>query len=264
MVKKRKKTKPKPRTKARKIKKLTKPETDFFSKRIPTGINGFDKLIGGGLVNESVCLLVGGAGSGKTIFATQFLIEGVKRNEPGVFITFEEKKDRFYSEMKSLGWNLEELEKKKKIAFIEYTPEQVKKMLEEGGGEVEVIIEEMKAKRIVIDSISSFALLFESELEKREAALALFGLLRKWKVTSILTLEHEPSVKKGSVHISTPLEFEVDGIVILYFVRPDGTRIRELEILKMRGTEHSRGIYCFEIGKKGIKIKGRAKYTRIG
>ncbi len=275
MAKKRKKVKPrvqkraKAKTKAKPVK--TKPRIskekareNLLKKRITSGIPGFDKLISGGFINESVCLVVGGAGSGKTIFATQFLIEGLRQNEPGVFITFEEKKDRFYNEMKTLGWDLTELEKKKKFAFIEYTPEQVKKMLEEGGGEVEVVIEEIKAKRIVIDSITSFTLLFESELEKREAALSLFELLRKWKVTSLLTLEHEPSVKKGSVIIATPLEFEVDGIVILYFIRPDGTRIRELEILKMRGTEHSRGIFGFDIGKKVIKIRGKAKYTHLG
>ncbi|MBU2497250.1 MAG: AAA family ATPase [Nanoarchaeota archaeon] len=281
MPKKRKKVKPRiklrtqKRAKAKPVKRISKTKTkpriskekareDFLKKRITSGIPGFDKLIDGGFVNESVCLVVGGAGSGKTIFATQFLLEGLRQNEPGVFITFEEKKDRFYNEMKTLGWDLTELEKKKKFAFIEYTPEQVKKMLQEGGGEVEVVIEEIKAKRIVIDSITSFALLFESELEKREAALALFELLRKWKVTSILTLEHEPSMKKGSVRISTPLEFEVDGIVILYFLRTNNERIREFEILKMRGTEHSRGVFRFEIGKKGIKIKGKSKYIKIG
>ncbi|MEK6852467.1 MAG: ATPase domain-containing protein [Nanoarchaeota archaeon] len=224
--------------------------------RIPSGVPGFDKLAEGGLLSESVNLVVGGAGSGKTIFAFQFLIQGAKRGEPGIYVTFEEKKDRIYHDLGELGWDLEELEKKKKIAIIEYTPEQVKKMLEEGGGEIEALIERMKAKRIVIDSITSFALLFESELERREASLALFELLRGWNTTAILTLEQEMTEERAAEHIASALEFEADSIILLYFFRPDGSRIRAVEILKMRGTNHSRAMNRFEISKGGIKIKG--------
>lgn len=229
---------------------------------IPSGISGMDKLIGGGVQKGSVMLFVGGAGSGKTVFATQFLVEGAKRGEPGVFITFEEKKARFYLEMKALGWNLAELEKKKLFTFIEYTPEQVKKMLEEGGGEIEVAIEEVKAKRIVIDSISSFALLFESELVKREAALSLFELLRKWDVTTLLTLEDEPIAGMATEHISSPIEFEVDGIILLYFARTSSGRVRGLEVLKMRGVQHARQIYGFEIGRGGVRISSRVVHLK--
>ena len=229
---------------------------------IPSGIHGLDGLIGGGIQKDSVVLFVGGAGSGKTVFATQFLVEGAKRGEPGVFITFEEKKSRFYSEMQALGWNLAELEKKKLFTFIEYTPEQVRKMLEEGGGEIEVAIEEMKAKRIVIDSISSFALLFENELVKREAALSLFELLRKWNVTTLLTLEEEPVIGMAVEHIASPIEFEVDGIILLYFARTNAGRVRGLEVLKMRGVQHSRQILGFEIGKGGVKISKKVVHLK--
>ena len=182
--------------------------------RISSGIPKFDELIGKGFLRDTVNLIVGGAGSGKTIFATQFLVDGAKIGEPGILVTFEEKKNRFYADMKGLGWDLEDLEKKKKFALIEYTPEQVKKMLEEGGGEIEVVIENIKAKRLVIDSISSFALLFETDLEKREAALSLFELLKKWKVTALLTLEQEPTIGMTAEHIASPLEF-TDAFIAL-------------------------------------------------
>ncbi len=242
--------------------KATKKHT-VTRERISSGSKGFDKLIGKGFPRNSINVVVGGAGSGKTVFGTQFLVEGAKRGEPGVFVTFEEKKDRFYGDMRSLGFNLEELEKKKKFAFIEYTPEQVKKMLEEGGGEIEIVIEEIKAKRVVIDSITSFTLLFESEIEKREASLALFEMLRKWEVTTLLTLEQEAALKLTVDHIASPLEFEVDGIILLYFVRPDGKRLREIEILKIRGTEHSKEIFNFKIGRGGISITGKGKFARL-
>lgn len=234
-------------------KKLRKPQPN----RISSGIKGFDRLIEGGLLPKSVNLVVGGSGSGKTIFALQFLVDGALKGEGGIYVTFEEKRERMYEDMARFGWDLAALEKKRKLVIIEYTPEQVKKMLEEGGGEIERIIEETKAKRMVIDSITSFALLFESELEKREASLALFELLRKWDCTSILTLQQEENRRDKIVeHVSTALEFEADSIILLYFPRPDGTRIRELEVLKMRGTAHSKKMYRFHIANKGVVIGG--------
>ena len=100
--------------------------------RVPTGIPGLDKLIQGGLVKNSANLVAGGTGTGKTIFAIQFLVEGVKRKEPGIYITFEEKKKKVYLDMLEFGWDLEKYEKEGLFNFLEYTPEQVKNILTEG------------------------------------------------------------------------------------------------------------------------------------
>ncbi len=222
-------------------------------KKVVTGINGFDKLIENGFEKNSANVIVGGSGSGKTIFATQFLIEGMKKNEKTLYVTFEEKKDQFYKNMKEFGWNLEELEKKRLFFFLEYTPGKVKTMLEEGGGAIENIILKQGISRIVIDSITSFALLFEKELEKREAALALFNMIGSWNCTSLLTLEEDPVISKGFTTAKT-IEFESDSITLLYYVPQKGERKRFLEVLKMRGVEHSKKIHEFEITSKGIKV----------
>ncbi|MBI5149132.1 circadian clock protein KaiC [Candidatus Pacearchaeota archaeon] len=223
--------------------------------KIASGIINFDKLCGGGFNRDSVNLVVGGAGSGKTIFAIQFLIGGIKAGEPGLYITFEEKKEELYRNMKEFGWDLEKLEKEKLFVFVEYTPEKVRTMLEEGGGIIENIVQKNKIKRIVIDSITSFELLFDSEIAKREAALTLFDMTREWGCISMLTLERELTETDLHSVSSTPLEFEVDGIILLYFLRENGTRQRSLEILKMRGTTHSRKVHTFEITDTGIKIQ---------
>ncbi len=224
--------------------------------RIPTGIQNFDSLIENGFEKNSTNLLVGSSGSGKTIFATQFLVEGMKRGEKCLYITFEEKKKQFYTNMLDFGWNLEEYEKKDLFKFLEYTPIKVKTMLEEGGGTIETVVLGEKISRIVIDSITSFALLFEDELARREAALALFNMIKKWSCTSLLTSEEEPlEDKKAS---SKSLEFESDSIIMLYFIREKNQRQRYLEILKMRGTRHSKKTYKFSIGKSGIIIEKEA------
>jgi circadian clock protein KaiC len=233
-------------------KKSEKNCNNFNLQRIPTGIPGFDGLIEGGFEGNSVNLVVGGSGSGKTIFALQFLIEGIKKGENALYITFEEKKDEFFRNMRAFGWDLEKYEQEGKFMFLEYNPEKVKIMLEEGGGAVESVVIGHNIKRIVIDSITSFALLFNDELSKREAALSLFDIIRKWNCTSLLTLEEEPSERReGS---SKSIEFEADSIIIIYFVRYKGKRDRFIEVLKMRGTKHSTEIHLFEMGKNGIVV----------
>ncbi|MBI5391530.1 hypothetical protein HZB00_00855 [Candidatus Woesearchaeota archaeon] len=220
--------------------------------RIPTGISGFDSLVQGGFKKNSINLVAGGAGSGKTIFAIQFLVQGaLQKNEPGVYITFEEKKEKLYEDMLDFGWDLEKLEKEGKFIFLEYTPEQVKKVLIEGGGTIEAVIAKTKAKRLVIDSITSFALLYQEELSKKEASLALFDLITDWGCTAVLTSEDDDH--KGSF-IAAALEFEVDSIILLYYVKQKGARVRAMEILKMRGTKHPGKTFAFNITDKGVVI----------
>lgn len=221
------------------------------NKRVPTGISNLDPLIEGGFKRNSVNLVAGGAGSGKTIFAMQFIMDGLKKGEPGIFITFEEKKKKFYEDMLEFGWDLQRYEEQNKFVFLEYTPEQVKKILTEGGGIVEAILEKIKARRIVIDSITSFSLLYEDELTKKEAALSLFELIDKWNCTGILTSQDE--ARNGHT-ITAAMEFEVDGIIVLYHVKKKGIRRRAIEILKMRGTKIPEKTVALDITDKGIKI----------
>jgi len=220
--------------------------------RLSTGIKGFDRFIEGGFEKKSVNLVVGGSGSGKTIFAVQFLMAGLEAGENVIYITFEEKKEEFYSNMQRFGWNLEEYEKKGKFFFLEYSPEKVQTMLEEGGGAIESIVLKYNISRIVIDSVTSFALLFEQELKRREAALNLFNIIRNWKCTSLLTLEDEQPGTSDAV--SSSIEFEADSIIILYFLRRKLRRERFIEVLKMRGTHHSTEIHTFDIKDKGIVV----------
>lgn len=240
------------RSRPRSTKELSREKLKIV--RVPTGIPGFDRLIEGGVEINSVNLVVGGSGTGKTVFSTQFLIEGLKRGETCLFVTFEETKDEFYSNAYTFGWDLTEYEKKNKFFFLEYSPEKVMAMLEEGGGEIESIVTKYNIRRLVMDSVSSFALLFNDELAKRESALVLFEMIRKWNVTSMLTLQEDAEARTGGY--TTSLEFEADSIILLYFIRHQGERRRFIEVLKMRGTNHSTKTYPLNIGKQGVMIGG--------
>ncbi len=246
--------------------------------RVSTGIKDLDNLVEGGFEKNSTNLIIGDGGSGKTIFGVQFLIEGMKKGESCLYITFEEKKQDFYINMINLGFDLEKFEKEENFFFIEYTPEKVKSMLEEGGGIIEGLILRKKIKRVVIDSMTSFGMLFGNDLDKRQSLLSLFSMLKKWQCTSLLTYEGNTQDNKIAPDV---LELESDSIIIFSYARSKkdfgktnvfrsspnlrtksegfGDRERYLEILKMRGTKHSSQLYNFFIGKGGISINQDTK-----
>lgn len=226
-------------------------------KRIPSGIPGFDKITEGGLQTGTALMVRGGTGTGKTIFGIQYLYFGAaKQNEPGVFISFAESKDSVYQHGLVFGWNFEELEKKEKFVFIKYAPHEVVKIMEEGGGTIRDTIESIGAKRLVIDSLTAYALLFENEYRSNESILDLFDMLKKWNCTTIVT--SEKSVYPTEVDPER-LGFLTDGIINFYHLRDGGARARAMEVIKMRDTNHSNKIWKFEIEKSGIVIKGEIK-----
>jgi circadian clock protein KaiC len=220
--------------------------------RVPTGIREFDKMVGGGFVRRSNNLIAGSAGSGKTIFAIEYLVRGITEyNEVGMYLTFEERKESLYEDMMEFGWDLAKLESEGKFIFLHYKPEQMMKIITEGGGVIESIMQDSKVKRLVIDSITSFALLYKDTLAKKEAALGLFELISKWGVTCLMTSEEESAYEKT---MAATLEFEVDSIILMYHIKVEGKRERAIEILKMRGTNHSQDTVLLDITKQGIKI----------
>lgn len=235
------------------VKKKQRKTVSYDMRRISTGIPGLDALVDNGFKEKSANLVAGNAGSGKTIFAIQFLLEGIRRGEPGIYITFEERKNKTYADMRSFGWDLEKYERDGKFVFLEFTPEQVKKILIEGGGQIENIIEKINAKRLVIDSITSFSLLYEDELTKKEAALSLFDLINRWGCTAVMTSQQERNGAREA-EVSAALEFEVDSIIILYHSKMDGFRKRAMEILKMRGTKIPEKAYPITIDSNGLRI----------
>lgn len=220
--------------------------------RVHSGIPGLDDVMSGGFKHNSVNLVGGGAGAGKSIFAMQYLVEGIRQhNENGIYVSFEESSEKIREDMKSLGWNIEKLEKENKLTILYYSPEQVQKLIESGGGVVRDLIEQTKAKRVVFDSLTAFTLLHENELQKRKAILHLFDMIYKLNVTAVLTGEHEPDPEK---HKSTVVEFEVDSVVLLYNLRKGDVRERSLEVFKMRGSKHANKIFPMKIDDNGVSI----------
>jgi circadian clock protein KaiC len=219
--------------------------------RVPTGIEGLDEAMSGGFIANSINLISGSPGSGKSIFAMQYLVSGItKYNEHGVYITFEEKKDKIIQYMKSFGFDLQEHIDKKQLDIIELSPNDIIKTIEnEVLGVKYKVVKEIKAKRIVIDSMSAYTMLFSDLVQRRQAHMSLFETLRDWNVTALLTAEYDVES-----HEPSPIDFEVDCIVWLYNMKKNDVRTRALEIYKMRGSKHLQKTFPLEISDKGIVI----------
>lgn len=221
--------------------------------RVTTGIKGLDKLTEGGFEKNSAVLVAGGGGSGKSIFGTQFLIEGITHhNETGIYISFEEVKERFYKHMLVFGWDLKNLEEHGRFIFLKYSPERIAKIVKERSREIENSIKEVEAKRIVIDSLSAYTSLFESEAEKRKMLVALFDMIKDWDCTTVVVAEED---QHPDQHHSSVMGFMADAIVLVYNERePKGLRFRAMEVFKMRGTKHESKICSMKITEHGIEL----------
>lgn len=236
-------------------KKATDPKSNLQKiTRMPSGIKGLDPLIEGGFEDGSTVLIVGSAGVGKTLLCLQFLYHGaVDYKEPGIFITFEEERESLFKHSSSFGWDFEALEKEGMFRVLQYKPHQVEKLMQDGGGPIRDAIKEMGAKRLVIDSITSYGMLFKNEYEKRESILDLFDYLHKWGCTALIISELPPKVaevKEGSVGFLT------DAIISLYYSKQheSGERVHSMEILKMRGTKHTDKLLALQFEKDGVTI----------
>lgn len=218
--------------------------------RLPTGIPGFDELIEGGFPEGSSILLSGGAGCGKSIFALQYLYYGAKElREPSVYITLEEGPHNLWWNMQRFKWDLLPLEKEDLLKIYKFEPstdakisaaEQIRKIVEKA--------HDLKAKRMVIDSITAFSYWFSDQGTTRLALYTLIEELRKLQCTTILT--SEVSGKKDEYSRFGVEEFLCDGLVMLYFFPPN----RSVFVRKMRGTKHNQSVHPMEITNDGIKV----------
>lgn len=221
--------------------------------RVSTGITGLDGLVEGGFEKGSVVVVAGESGTGKTIFGIQFLYNGANLGESGLFISFEEKKRRTIEHMRRFGWELEKLEKERKFFVYEYGPREVDRFVSEGGA-IERTIRDNKIQRIVLDSITSYAALFESEKERREAIVKLFDMLRRWNCTTILPSEAAVVTEGGEVRARFGIEYLADALIAIWSVRMGDVREMALEVIKMRGTAHSKKLSPMKITNEGIII----------
>ena len=206
-----------------------------MTERVSTGVRDLDPLISGGFYPGSLILVAGNPGTGKTIFSAQFLYRGiVECGESGIYVSFAEGRDAFYENMRGYGFNFEDLEREGKFKFLDMTTVRAEGV----SPTLNLIIDEvhrMGARRLVIDSFSAMTHALKEVIETRIIThLILSKIVKRLKCTTILIAE----IPIGREVIGMGVEeFISDGIIRLKAGELDGRLLRDLEIIKMRGTE---------------------------
>ena len=224
--------------------------------KCPTGIKGFDEITEGGLPKNRTTLVTGSAGSGKTLFGIDFLINGaIKFKEPGVFMSFEETEDELYTDVASLHLDLQGLVSQKKI-LIEHVILERKDIQETDFNleglfvRLEHAIDSIGAKRVVLDSIESiFAGITEVGLLRLEIK-RLFRWLKEKQVTAIVT--GEPVQETYTRHGME--QYISDCIILLDNRVNEQIAIRRIRIVKYRGSKHGTNEYPFVIDNYGLSV----------
>jgi circadian clock protein KaiC len=226
--------------------------------KMPTGIKGFDDITDGGLPRGRTTLVIGGAGCGKTVFALQTLVNGLREKEPAIFVAFEESVSQIVVNAASFGWNLA-AQQKKKLLFIfdaRLSPAVVK------AGEFDLVgmltllrsqVEEIGAKRIVFDGVDVLLSLLDDPIAERREIYRIRDWLAEMGLTGVITQKTGPVDDQRYGF----LQFMVDCAVILRHEVVDGSAFRNLRVMKYRGSGFSGDEFPIALDYDGLQLTHR-------
>jgi KaiC/GvpD/RAD55 family RecA-like ATPase len=236
--------------------------------RVETGVAGLDELIGGGFPVGSCVLVSGKIGTGKSIFTMQYIANGItKYGELGVIVSLERSKKGLYNDGLAFGLQLERLERDDGLQFlggpistISRETRKTKAAIEDLLSEVVAAVETFGAKRLAFERVDLLPLLYGEEPDIRLQLSDFKEELYSLGCTSVLTSEMPEGFEKVS---EIRAEEILDGVIVLYYEGEGLARDRALEIIKMRGTEHSNQLHFFDITSDGIVIKKIRETPRV-
>ncbi|MCX6697077.1 MAG: KaiC domain-containing protein [Methanoregula sp.] len=225
--------------------------------RVNVGIAGLDDMLGGGLIPKSICALIGTYGTGKTTFSLEFVWDGLKKGEHVIYISLEEREERIIRYMKLKGWDVTPY-LNKALFVIRLDPTDFNLANNKIKNELPSLISEVGASRVVIDPISLFEDLFQTNSERRQEMFRFIEGLRDKPCTLMMTSETDKNNVFASRH--SLIEYLADTVILLRYIRPsDLTDVHlALEVVKMRMSTHSREIKPYEIMQDQVMVYSEA------
>jgi len=218
--------------------------------RVSFGSSKLDEMAGGGLFQDSVILISGPTGSGKTLMGTTFASEACQRGERVLFLGYEESRPQLMRNAHSWGLGFQEWERAGLLKTVCQYPEA--QGLEGHLYAIERQIEEFRPTRLVLDSISALERVGNVR-NFREFVIGLTGFVKQQQVCTLLT-SSSPSLSGGDSITDAHISTITDAIVLLRYVERDGALGRGVIIIKMRGSQHDKRFHEFTISDKGLEI----------
>jgi circadian clock protein KaiC len=221
--------------------------------RASTGVAGLDAMLGGGIPAGDAVILGGPSGSGKTALATQFIAEGIRQGEPGVIAIFEEHPDDYTARARELGFDLEAMIRRGQLEIIYLRPLDLS--VDEALQAIQETATRVKARRVVVDSISGFELALAPTFRQdfRESMYRMVGALTGGGVTVMLTVEVVENFA-GTRFSAHEVSFLADDIIFQRYVELAGQLLKVIGVVKMRGSAHSRDLRLYEVTGHGVEI----------
>ncbi|MFP4530077.1 MAG: KaiC domain-containing protein [Halodesulfurarchaeum sp.] len=222
--------------------------------RLRIGIDGLDAMIQEGVPKRSLLSVIGGAGTGKTTFALQFIQGALESGEKGVYITLEESRERIYKSAKQKGWDFEGAEAEGQLAILDLDPVDMANSLTSIRSELPRLVEEFGAERLALDSVSLLEMMYDEQATRRTEIYDFARSLKAAGVTTLVTSEAASDTAYASRF--GIIEYLTDGVFVLQYVRPDDFQETRLavEIQKIRDANHSRETKPYEITNEGISV----------
>jgi len=224
--------------------------------RVSTGISGLDAMIEGGFLPGRAVLIAGGPGAGKTVACGQFLHYGITQNERGIFVSLDENRERFYHEMSRFGWEFEQSEREGMFRFLDASPradleEDNHHSLSQIINSLSRLIQDLGAKRVVVDGLAALGFEFADAVDRRRAFLRLIQTLTSSNVTSFLTSEIRVSALDRPIQVE---EYLADGTIVMQNLLLHRTLTRTIQVEKMRGTVVDGDIRPYQITPNGVEV----------
>ena len=225
-------------------------------RRLSCGVPELDEMLGGGIPEGDSLLVAGSTGTGKSLLGTKFIVEGIRQGEPGIVAMFEERPEEYADRAASFGLDLETPQQEGTLKLLYIRPLDLS--VDETVREIIDAVQEMGAKRLVIDSLAGFemALAPGFRTDFRESLYRMIGALTRIGVTILSTVEVQ-EVFTGFSLSSYAISFLSDDILRLRYVSLDGQLRKMMVVVKMRRSTHSKDLREFEITTEGLVIGER-------
>ena len=218
------------------------------------GIVGLDEMIGGGIPGGHTVVVLGSPGTGKSTFALQFIYSGLQNYENCVYLSLEESEANLIKTAMIFGWDLKPYMTSKKLTLVNLNTLNFKATINRFESELPKLLKSLNVKRIAIDPITLYEMLYDTETERRDHLFNFAQVIKETGVTAVMTSE----ISKDNPYYSKYglIEYIADGVIIMRQVRHKdlGAVTTFLEVSKMRHVDHSREIKPYSITKNGIVV----------